>query len=199
MKLIKNLQKMALIIGLLGLLAFSAIAQPKLAILRFTNKADNQWLSRGGAEQIQDVFITEMIGTKKFSVINRESLEKIFEEKNLSFNGEVNEATAVKIGKLLGVDYLLTGTLTKYGLEGKPNGGLNAGTRKFVTTFKTQLINISTGKIIWSREESGESAPNKVSVGGFGGGVNDQRMFDSVMKPTVQKAISNFKAADLKL
>lgn len=199
MKLIKNLQKMPLIIGLFGLLAFSAVAQPKLAVLRFTSKADNQWWSHGGAEQTQDVFINEMIGTKKFSVIDRESLENIFEERNLSFSGEINESTAVKIGKLLGVNYLLTGTLTKYGIEGKTNVGLSAGTRKFVATFKTQLINISTGKAVWSREESGESNSVKVSVFGVGGGVEDKRMFDTVMKPTIQKAVANLKAADLKL
>lgn len=201
MKVIKTVQKIMLIIGLFGLLAFSAIAQPKLAVLEFGNKANSQYLSKGGAEQIQDVFITELIGTKKFKVIDRESLEEILQERNVTLSGELNEANAIKIGKLLGVNYLLTGTVVKYGaesLDGKPNGGLTAGKRKFVATFKTQLINTSTGKAVWSREESGETTSIKVSVGGFGGGVDENRMFDSVMKPTIQKAIANLKAADLK-
>lgn len=202
MKINKTVQKMMLIIGLFGLLAFSAIAQPKLAVLEFTNKANNQWWAHGGGEQTQDTFITEMVGTKKFKVIDRESLEEILQERNVTLSGELNEANAIKIGKLLGVNYLLTGTVTKYGAEdqgGKPTGGLNAGKRKFVATFKTQLINTSTGKTVWSREESGETTSIKVSVGGFGGGVDHNRMFDSVMKPTIQKAIANLKAADLKL
>jgi curli biogenesis system outer membrane secretion channel CsgG len=198
---IKVMKKMMLIIGLFGLLAFSAIAQPKLVVLEFGNKADNQWWSHGGAAAAQDVFITELIGTKKFKVIDRESLEEILQARNVTLSGELSAANAIKIGKLLGVNYLLTGTVTKYGVEdqgGKPTGGLNAGKRKFVVAFRTQLINTSTGKAVWSREEFGETTSVKVAVGGFGGGVDDKRKFDEVMKPTIQKAIANLKAADLK-
>lgn len=193
--------KIILSIGIIVLAAFSAFAQPKLAVLAFTNKADNQWWFHGGAEQTQDVFINELIGTKKFKVIDRESLEEILQERNVAISGEVNAANAAKIGKLLGVNYLLTGMVTKYGTEsqdGKTSGGLNAGAKKFVASFKTQLINISTGKTVWSREESGETTSVKVSVFGMGGGADDKRMFDLVMKPTIQKAIANLKAADLK-
>jgi hypothetical protein len=37
----------------------------------------------------------------------------------------------------------------------------------------------------------------KVSVGGFGGGVDDDRMFDKVMKPCIQQLTASIKAADL--
>ena len=38
----------------------------------------------------------------------------------------------------------------------------------------------------------------KLSIGGFGGGVeNDERMFDKVMKPVVQELTASIKAADL--
>ncbi len=183
-------------------------AQPvplgKLVVLEFANKADNQFWWHGGGAATQDIFVNELIGTKMFQVIDREKLEQLFQEKNLTLSGEISAANAVKIGKLLGVNYLLTGTVTKYGLpddgNNKPGGlpGFSAGNRKFEAAIKVQLVNTATGKAVWSDELSTEETSTKVSVGGFGGGVDDQRMFDTVMKRVIQKAVANLKAANLK-
>jgi hypothetical protein len=37
----------------------------------------------------------------------------------------------------------------------------------------------------------------KVSVGGFGGGKDDRRMFDKVMRPVINDLVASLKAADL--
>lgn len=179
--------------------------KPRIAVLEFKNKADNQWWYHGGAEAAQDVFVTELVKSGKFRVVEREQLQALMAEKNLTLSGDVDPSTAVKIGKLLGVNYLLTGAVTEYGVTDKgAHGsgfrgvpGFNAGKRSFVAALNARLIDTSTGEVVWADEASQEESSVKVSVGGFGGGVDDDRMFDKVMKPCIQKLTASLKSADL--
>jgi curli biogenesis system outer membrane secretion channel CsgG len=179
--------------------------KPRIAVLELKNKADNQWWYHGGAAATQDVFVTELVKSGKFRVVEREQLEALMQEKNLTLSGDVDPKTAVKIGKLLGVNYLLTGAVTEYGVTDKgAHGsgigrlpGFSAGKRSFVAAINARLIDTNTGEIVWADEARAEESSVKVSVGGFGGGVDDERMFDKVMKPCVQQLTASLKAADL--
>ena len=179
--------------------------KPRIAVIEFKNKADNQWWYHGGAEAMQDVFVTELFKSGRFRVVEREQLQALMAEKNLSLSGDVDAATAVKIGKILGVNYLLTGSVTEYGVtdkEGHGRGigrlpGFSAGKRSFVAAVNARLIDTSTGEIVWADEASAEESSVKVSVGGFGGGADDDRMFDKVMKPVIQQLTASLKSADL--
>ncbi len=66
-----------------------------------------------------------------------------------------------------------------------------------MAALNARLIDTSTGEIVWADEARAEEASVKVSVGGFGGGVDDNRMFDKVMKPVIQQLTASLKAADL--
>jgi curli biogenesis system outer membrane secretion channel CsgG len=208
----KRIVSIALCACLLCVLAVTVTAsaadkstKPRIAVLEFKNKADNQWWWHGGAEAAQDVFVTELVKSGKFRVVEREQLQALMQEKNLSLSGDVDPSTAVKIGKLLGVNYLLTGAVTEYGVTDKgAHGsgigrvpGFSAGKRSFVAALNARLIDTSTGEVVWADEATAEESSVKVSVGGFGGGVDDDRMFDKVMKPCIQQLTASLKAADL--
>ncbi|HRI02846.1 MAG TPA: CsgG/HfaB family protein [Pyrinomonadaceae bacterium] len=183
---------------LIGAGSAAAQARPKIAVLEFKNKANNQWWWHGGAEAAQDVFITELVKLDKFIVIDREQLEELMQERNLTLSGEIDQKAAVKIGKLLGVNYLLTGAVTEYGTKnvGIPGSGISAGKKEFVASVNSQLIDAKTGNVIWSRAETNKTDSVKVSVFGVGGGVDDNKMFDKVMKPTIVNLITNLKTAN---
>jgi curli biogenesis system outer membrane secretion channel CsgG len=173
--------------------------KPRIAVLEFKNKADNQWWYHGGAAAAQDVFVTELVKSGKFRVVDREQLEAMMQEKHLTQSGDIDPKTAMKLGKLLGVNYLLTGAVTEYGntdVHGG-GGGVSAGKRKFVAALNARLINASTGEVLWADEASQEETSVRVSVFGIGGGVDDNRMFDKVMKPCIQKLVASLKAADI--
>jgi len=199
----------ALLLAALALPALSSAAssdKPRVAVLEFKNKADNQWWHSGGAEAAQDVFVTELVKSGKFRVVEREQLEALMQEKNLTLSGDVDPKSAVRIGKLLGVNYLLTGAVTEYGEEGTDvhtpglRGrlpGVSVNKKVFTAAMNARLIDTSTGEIVWADEARGEEGNAKVYVGGFGGGKNDQRMFDKVLKPVIQQLVASIKAADL--
>jgi curli biogenesis system outer membrane secretion channel CsgG len=201
MKRILSLALCAALVLVVASVAFAAdkSSKPRIAVLEFKNKADNQWWYSGGGEAAQDVFVTELVKSGKFRVVEREQLEALMREKNLTLSGDVDPSTAVRIGKLLGVNYLLAGAVTEYGNTNVGGGGfgVSAGKKKFVAAMNARLIDTSTGEIVWADEARAEESSVKGSVGGFGGGVDDDRMFDKVMKPCIQQLTASLKAADL--
>jgi curli biogenesis system outer membrane secretion channel CsgG len=186
--------------------ASAASDKPRIAVLEFVNKADNQYWWHGGAAAMQDVFVTELVKSGKFRVMEREQIAAIMQEKGLTLSGDIDPSTAMQIGKLLGVNYMLTGSVTEYGrtdagAHGRGVGrlpGFSAGKSTFVAAANARIFDVSTGEILWADEARAEDSNVKVSVGGFGGGVdNDQRMFDKVMKPVVLELVASIKSADL--
>lgn len=169
--------------------------QPKVAVLEFKNKASNQWWSHGGAGSAQDFFISALGNGGKFDVLGREELEDLMRAKNLSISGDVDARTAVKIGKLLGVNYVLAGTLDQYGLVAVTGGGgLSTGKRAFVTAISCRLFETSTGNVVWSDNARRQDDSVKVSVFGVGSGADDARLFDTAMKPVIQKLVTSLLA-----
>ena len=205
--------KRALSVGLAAALFAVALApalsaasdKPRVAVLEFKNKADNQWWYHGGAAAAQDVFVTELVKSGKFRVIEREALDALMQEKGLTLSGDIDAKTAQKIGKLLGLNYMLAGAVTEYGVTGSnvntPWVGnlpsVSVGKKTFVAAMNARLIDTSTGEIVWADEARAEEKASKVHVGGFGGGVDDDRMFDKVLKPIIQQLTASLKAADL--
>jgi curli biogenesis system outer membrane secretion channel CsgG len=179
--------------------------KPRIAVLEFENKADNSWWWNNGAGAAQDIFVTQLVQSGRYRVLERERLSAILQEQNLSLSGDIDPATALQLGRLAGVKYFLTGALTEYGgtnteAHGGSIGGLpgfGGGKRTFVAAFNARLIDAETGDIVWADEGRGEDSNFRISVGGFGGGVsNDERMFDKVLKPIIQDLAQKLAAAD---
>jgi curli biogenesis system outer membrane secretion channel CsgG len=204
----KKLTMAAMCAVILAVVVAAPVAQaqkPRIAVLEIKNKADNQYWWHGGGEAAQDVFVTELVKSQKFSVVEREQLNAIMQEKGLVLSGDVSASTAMQIGQLLGVQYLLAGAVTEYGEDsaegGAPSvGGLPSfrfGKKNFTAAINARVFNVSTGEIVWADEASHSDSAVKVRVGGIGGGKDDRRMFDKVMKPAIQDLVASLKAADL--
>jgi curli biogenesis system outer membrane secretion channel CsgG len=189
----------------LGAAEGGSSGKPRIAVLEFTNKANNDWWWHNGAAAAQDVFVTELVKSRKFVVIERERINAIMQEKGLTLSKDIDAKTAMQIGKLLGVNYMLTGALTEYGNTDTNAHGPGVGNlpsfgvhkRVFVAALNARVFNVSTGEIVWADEARKEESSSSVSVGGFGGGVHDDRMFDKVLKPIIQELVASLKSSDL--
>jgi len=166
----------------------------KLAVLPFMEQTSRQ-LPRGGVRMAQDVFVTELVKSGKFNVVEREQLDALMKGKNLTLSGDVDPQTAVKAGKLLGVNYLLTGAVTEYGVTDKSTQ--RGGKGDVSLRVKTKLIDTSTGEIVFAHEVRAAESTVKVSVGGFGGGVDDDRLFDRLAKNCAQQVAAKLKGTKL--
>jgi len=69
------------------------------------NHADYDALGKG----IADVLITELSANPSIRVIERDRVQQLIDEQNLSAAGRVDKATAVQVGKLLGAHHMIFG------------------------------------------------------------------------------------------
>src|SRR5512138_1296037 len=69
------------------------------------NHADYDALGKG----IADVLITELSANSAIRVVERDRIQQLIDEQNLSTSGRVDKATAVQVGKLLGVHHMIFG------------------------------------------------------------------------------------------
>ena len=62
---------------------------------------------------VAEWFITALVKAGRFEVIERGLIQKLLEEQKLSMSGIVDETTATKIGKFLGVKTIISGSVMK--------------------------------------------------------------------------------------
>src|ERR1700719_2128101 len=68
---------------------------------------------------ISDLLVKNLVTDGTYSVIERKALDKILAEQNFSNSDRANPASAAKIGKILGLDAIIVGSITEFGNETK--------------------------------------------------------------------------------
>jgi len=198
--------------SLLALLSSPAFAQgnkPRVAILEFKNKASHySWNWYDAGRGAQDMLVTELVKSGKYRVIEREQLAAIMQEKHLSLSGDIDPRTAVKIGKMLGVEYLIAGAVTELGVTDRgasvPGGllrglpSVNVRSQKAEAALDARAFSTSTGEIVWADSARDEASDASVYVMGAGGGASDHGKVDKLMRPVVVKLAASFAKADVK-
>src|SRR5262245_26787352 len=206
-----KLSNALLVTALVGVVAFPTLhaqapaapaqgRKPRVAIMDFdyatvrTNAQAIFGTDIDVGKGITDLLVNYLVKDGSYSVIERRALDKILAEQNFSNSDRADATSAAKIGRLLGVDAIIVGSITQLGNEttntgvGGVGGGLgrigiggfNQKKSKAIVGLNARLVNIDTGEIIAVAEGMGESKRESTSLvggggswGGFGaGGVN---------------------------
>jgi len=99
----------------------SAANKPSIAVVEFSN-LDGQITELG--KYLAEEITTSLFQTKRFKVIERQMLNKILREQKLQNSGMIDEESAKKLGKLLGVTAIVSGTVTELSSSVKVNARL---------------------------------------------------------------------------
>ncbi|MGA9800492.1 MAG: CsgG/HfaB family protein [Terriglobales bacterium] len=70
-----------------------------------------------------DLLITKLVQDGGVSVIERSAIDKLLAEQNFSNSDRTDPITAAKLGRVLGVDAIILGTITRYDYADKTTGG----------------------------------------------------------------------------
>ena len=104
-----------------------------------------------------------------FNLISRNHLDKVLKEQALHMTGAINPKTASKVGRILGAEAIITGSVNAYNSEDKEYFDQfwgNCIDRTVFVSFTAQFINVQTGEIITSiREEKKKTAKKLVALG----------------------------------
>jgi len=92
-------------------------------------------------ENISAIVVDELefllVSSKKFTIVDRSTLEAIRKEQNFQMSGDISDASAVSIGNLLGANIVITGNITRTGTSQRLSiRALNVTTAQIVTMVR---------------------------------------------------------------
>src|SRR6267378_7685787 len=111
---------------------------------------------------ISDLLVKYLVKDGSYSVIERKAMDKILAEQNFSNSDRANPNSAAKLGKLLGVDAIIVGSITQFGNDTKNTGvgGVGAGLGKVglggfsrkeskaIVALTARVVDIDTAEIL---------------------------------------------------
>ena len=130
-----------------------------LAVLDFEG---NEKLKGKVDLKMSDMLTTSLVKTARFEIVERNKIDKVFKEQNFGMSGMVDENSAAEVGKLLGAEYIVFGSIT-------------SATRKDIDKFgyilvrievgiDVRAVNTTTGKILLSESAIGVSESKLVKT-----------------------------------
>ena len=141
----------------------------------------NQDIGKG----IADLLVDKLVNDGTYSVIERKMLDKIIAEQNFSNSDRADPTSAAKIGKILGVDAIIIGSITQFGRDDKKTtvggaglggltgrfgiGGVAKNDSKAVVAVTARMVSTDTAEILASATGRGESNRSGTSLVGAGG------------------------------
>ena len=160
------------LILLFGLIAgFShadAQLKKRIAVSRFGDRSGGGYAHVG--DGVADMLTTALVKSGKFVVIERAEFDKVLEEQKLGQSGVVTPESAPKVGKALGVELLIVGSVSEFGTKENAvsggvslfGGGITRKTARAVVDIR--LVNTTTGEVMAAETEEGSESTTGISV-----------------------------------
>jgi curli biogenesis system outer membrane secretion channel CsgG len=132
---------------------------------------------------IVELLINQLVNDGTYRVIDRQAMAKILAEQNFANSNRADPNSASKIGKLLGVDTIIVGSITQFGRDDhhtgvgggggswytRAAGSINVKKDKAIVGITARMIDVNTGEILASTTANGESQRGGLALGGGGG------------------------------
>lgn len=149
-----------------------------VAVFDFTNAAvqggiESSSLQTSTADLgkgVSELLISKLVQDGTVSVVERSAIDKVLAEQNLSNSDRADPATAARLGRLLGADGVVLGTITRYDYDEKMKGYVGGGRAKrsapspkakydiaAKVQISTRLISPNTAEVLAVSEGVGET------------------------------------------
>jgi curli biogenesis system outer membrane secretion channel CsgG len=167
---------------------------PKLrvGIVDFVNKS-SYGAGRLGTSA-SDILTTELFKTGAFILVERAQLKQVLGEQALGQSGALNAETAAQAGKVLGLNALVTGSISQFGVS---TGGADYGVYKQkVQTAKcvvdVRVVDASSGQLLFADSGKGEFERKAQEVLGMGTRAGyDETLGQEALRSAVTKFMDN--------
>lgn len=157
--------------------------KPRIAVLDFDySNVSADWIGwwNTSASGVSDILVNKLVESGNFVVVERSKLAEILKEQNLGLTGRIDAVTAAQVGKILGVDTVVLGSITDFNIEYNTSGvslpifGSVGGSKtKANVKLNIRVVNTTTGEILFTAEGNSQSKSENTSVSIIGiGGVD---------------------------
>ena len=154
------------------------------------------WLRDRIVSGIPQMIAGRLLHEPGVRVLERDRINEIMQEHRLQSSQSVDEHTAIQLGRLVGADIIVMGTLSEIGIES--GGGVGVGRFQLSTStakvrLSGRLINVETGELVAAIESQGQNTGTGVSVRNMQGLSYDGKDFqDSTIGKALDEAIDDF-------
>lgn len=192
------LAAMLLLLWQLPALCFAGLSDyPTLAIMPFDKKASvSPELTLRDVTIANEIAYDELVNSGYFNVVERERLDAVCDELTFDMSGLVDTSSAARVGKMLGAQYILCGSLN--GLSTRRNTAEIIGTgqknAQVYAHITMRVIDVETGSIVLSGRGNGRAtnslthAPLRIiHIGTIG--FDQEQVYDAIEKATVDAVI----------
>lgn len=166
----------ALMVGIafagISLAQTSSGAKARVAVVEFTPGPNAPGMTFEAKRHMQASLAFALYETKRFDVVDVRRTRDASQSDLAAINGGSSTAAAVRVGKQLGVSYVLTGTVEEYTPQGADGFGR--------VILRTRLIEVATGKVVHAGETSQRSTSAMRTT-------NAAEMQTKAMKPALEK------------
>lgn len=167
---------------------------PKLrvGVVNFQNKTPSKVLGIG--EAASDILGTILQKTDRFIVIPQQDMQSILEQQRLGATGAINPDTAAKMGEILGLNAIVTGSVTAYSEAEEGKDLLVYQTKKQIArvTVDYRIVDATTGVQLMADSGAGiyeKQVSRTLGLGGRAGYDPDLR--DGALRDALTKAMVN--------
>ena len=179
------------------------INQPKgmVALKRRIGVVDFENKTTYGANRLgtsaSDILITELAKSGKFIVVERDKMDKIMAEQKLGMTGAIDPSTAAKVGKILGLNAIVTGAISQFGTETEGSEYLITQSKSQIVkcTVDIRVVDAETGQVLYA--DSGAGLSKKHTGGVFGLGTRagyDETLEGEALRAAIVKFVNNIVA-----
>ncbi len=156
----------------------------------------------GPSKGVSDLITNGLVKDGTYIVIERSRIDQILREQNLGASGRIEATTAAQIGRALGADVLLIGTVTRFNLDSSTSGtvifGIGSTTKTNTAEVKltARMVATTTGEIIAASEGEGkeEQSDSNVVVGTSTTSGSSTNNADKLLSSAAEKAVTQVVA-----
>ncbi|MBR1485985.1 MAG: hypothetical protein IJ597_01845, partial [Synergistaceae bacterium] len=177
----------------------------RLGIMNFTSKTYG--VPDSMAAGISDFFARLLFKADDIMLVERERIEDIARELRLGMSGLVDPKTAAQVGKLVGAEYMLLGSITNLGHAQSGGaipilgwGAISTNQEKVKADLDVRVVKVETGEIVCAESASGTASKSSTGLAtswfgihdsGFSG-IEGDAIFNATaqLAPKIQKALT---------
>ncbi|MEN7549253.1 CsgG/HfaB family protein [Rapidithrix thailandica] len=190
-----------LLTGISSLFAQEKQIKKRIAVFVFDDKTDKSyrwWNNKGVGRGMSDMLTTELVKSGNYRVIERQELESIMTEQKLGLSGAVTPESAAKIGKLLGVELAVVGSVSEFGYKDDTKGGrikgIGLGIKNQAATvgIDVRMVNTSTGEILTAENIRRQKSSKGIKFNSAKLSFKDEKSFDeSLVGKAAREAVED--------
>lgn len=165
----------------------------RVAVVKFQEKSA---YGRGRlGEAVQDILMTELSKSGLFILVSRGGdLDLVLDEQDLGMSGVVKEETGAKSGEVLGLNAIVTGAVSQFGVKQKSATYLIGAskTQTAEATIDVRVLDATTGQVIFAESGTGVHEESSTQVLGIGGAKGyDETLEGKALRAAVSQFIDN--------